>query len=96
VIFLIEYDRQSGRVVTFVAYDETSRALADNARLDLELRLNREGIEREVVLLEAATEEALRRTHGRYFEDLEGLSSTPPRDLAKHRRKVSEGPGEPE
>lgn len=93
MIFLIEYDRRSGRVVTFVAYDETSRALADNARLDLELRLNREGIEREVVLLEAATEEALRRTHGRYFEDLGGLRSNPPKDLVKHRRKVSEGPG---
>ena len=91
MIFLIEYDRRSGRVVTFFAYDETSRALADNARLDLELRLNREGIEREVVLLEAATEEALRRTHGRYFEDLGGVTTTRPTGRAKQPAKVSEG-----
>jgi hypothetical protein len=39
-------------------------------RLEIELDLNRKGIDHEVVLLEAADENALRRTHRRYFEDL--------------------------
>jgi hypothetical protein len=41
---------------------------AEDLRLDLELDLNRRGIDHEVVLLEAASEAALRRTHRRYFE----------------------------
>jgi hypothetical protein len=41
----------------------------------MELDLNRRGVEREVVLLEAENEEALRRTHRRYFEDLAQLVS---------------------
>jgi hypothetical protein len=44
-----------------------------NTRLELELELNRLGKEREVVLLEAASEQALRLTHRRYFEDLSEL-----------------------
>jgi hypothetical protein len=43
----------------------------------MELELNRLGIEREVVLLEADTEEALRRTHRRYFEGLAELLNAP-------------------
>ncbi len=35
----------------------------------MELDLNRRGIDHEVVLLEAASEDVLRRTHRRYFED---------------------------
>jgi hypothetical protein len=35
----------------------------------IELDLNKRGVDHEVVLLEAASEEALRRTHRRYFED---------------------------
>jgi len=46
---------------------------AQNARLDLELRLFRFGIEREVVILEAESEELVRRTHGRYFYTLREL-----------------------
>lgn len=94
MIFLIDYDRQSGRIVSFTAFDDEKRLDAEKARLDLELRLNRDGIEREVVLLEAASEAALRRTHRRYFEDLEGLTTTPATGVAKQPRKVSEAPDE--
>jgi hypothetical protein len=73
VIFLIEYDRANGRIVTFRAFDEPSRQNAEDSRLELELSLKRRGVEREVVLLEATTEEALRRTHRRYFEDIADL-----------------------
>jgi len=70
MIFLIEYDRPSGKIAEMRTFDDSSRKLADEARLELELRLNRKGVEHEVVILEAPSEEALRRTHSRYFESL--------------------------
>ncbi len=73
MIYLIEYDCARGEIVTFKSFDDSKRQDAEDARLDLELELNRLGTEREVVILEAATEEALRRTHRRYFENLSEL-----------------------
>ena len=69
MIFLIEYNRPEGRLVTFKRFQDSERLTAQNARLDLELDLNRRGVAHEVVLLEAASEDGLRRTHRRYFED---------------------------
>ena len=77
MIFLIEYDRSQGRLITFKTFKDSARQEAEDARLQLELELNRGGIEHEVVLLEAASEEALRRTHRRYFEDLAELVNSP-------------------
>ena len=77
MIFLIEYDRSQGRIVTFKAFDDSDREKAEDSRLQLELELSRSGTEREVVLLEAATKDALRRTHRRYFEDLAELVNSP-------------------
>ena len=77
MIFLIEYDRSQGRIITFRAFDDSARREAEDSRLQLELELNRRGTEREVVLLEATSEEALRRTHRRYFEDLAELVNSP-------------------
>ncbi|HEX8844649.1 MAG TPA: hypothetical protein VF791_08405 [Pyrinomonadaceae bacterium] len=77
MIFLIEYDRNRGQIVTFEKFDDSEREKAEEFRLEMELNLNRLGIEREVVLLEAETEEALRRTHRRYFEDLTELVNAP-------------------
>ncbi|MBI5140911.1 MAG: hypothetical protein HZA20_01810 [Nitrospirae bacterium] len=59
------------------SFDETQHRAAEEARLERELDLNRNGIEREVVILEAASEEALRKTHRRYFEDLAALAHAP-------------------
>ena len=70
MIFLIEYDRSSGTTTEMRKFTDSSRSVAEDARLELELKLNREGVEREVVLLEAPNEEALRRTHSRYFESV--------------------------
>ena len=77
MLFLIEYDRQRGSIVTFLEFDDSERQKAEDARLKMELELNKLGTEREVVLLEANTEEALRRTHRRYFEDLSELINSP-------------------
>jgi hypothetical protein len=70
MIYLIEYDRPNGRIVTFEKFDDTERVKAETARLHLDLKLSHNSVEHEVVLLEADNEEALRRTHRRYFEDI--------------------------
>ncbi len=70
MIFLIEYNRPEGRLVTFERFTDSERLKAQKSRLDLELDLNRRDINHEVVLLEAASENAVRRTHRRYFETL--------------------------
>jgi len=76
MIFLIEYDREEGPIVTLRSFED--RAEAEQSRLDLELSLNATNdLDYEVVLLEAANEEAVRRTHRRYFEDLTELTTTP-------------------
>ncbi|HEX8634743.1 MAG TPA: hypothetical protein VF703_11400 [Pyrinomonadaceae bacterium] len=77
MIFLIEYDRPRGELVTFKSFDDSERRNAEDARLDMELELNHLGTEHEVVILEAATEDALRRTHRRYFENLSELVNSP-------------------
>jgi len=73
MLFLIEYDRTEGKIVSFRSYQDSERGFAEDARLELELELNRIGKEREVVLLEAISETALRKTHRRYFEKLSEL-----------------------
>jgi hypothetical protein len=70
MIFLIEYNRSEGRIVTFRDFDDSQRREAEDSRLGIELDLNRKGIDHEVVLLDAASEDALHRTHQRYFKDL--------------------------
>jgi hypothetical protein len=77
MIFLIEYDRNRGHIVTFETFRDSERQKAEDSRLQMELALNHLEIEREVVILEADTEEALRRTHRRYFEDLAELVNSP-------------------
>jgi hypothetical protein len=77
MIFLIEYDRDQGRIVTIESFKNSDRETAEELRFARELALNDRGIENEVVLLEAETEAALRRTHRRYFEDLTELSMAP-------------------
>ncbi len=74
MFFSIQYYRQNGQIVTFERYMEPQRAKAEDARLAMELKLQAEGVEREVVMLEAASEEALRKTHRRYFETLQSLA----------------------
>jgi len=70
MIFLIEYDRSEGRIVTFREFDDSRRREAEDSRLGIELDLNRKEIDHEVVLLDAASKDALRLTHRRYFKDL--------------------------
>jgi len=76
MIFLVEYDRSRGSIARITAFDDSQKDRAENARLALELELHGQGVRKEVVLLEAASEEALRLTHRRYFEDLAELAKS--------------------
>lgn len=75
MIFLIEYDRARGEIVTLKTFSDSERHVAQDLRLEMEIGLNRDEVDREVVILEAETEEALRRTHRRYFENLNELAN---------------------
>ena len=77
MIFLIQYDRNKGRIVSMQSFSESDRKQAQESLLTLELQLNQNGTDNEVVLLEAESEEAVRRTHRRYFEDLSELLTPP-------------------
>ena len=70
MIFLIEYNRSEGRIVTFRNFENAQQREAQDMRLEIELDMSRKGIDHEVVLFDAESEEALRRTHRRYFETL--------------------------
>jgi hypothetical protein len=74
MLFLVEYDRKAGQLVSLSPYSCADRHAAQEAHLCLELKLRTDGVEHEVVLLEAASEGALRKTHRRYFETLEALA----------------------
>jgi hypothetical protein len=73
MIFLMEYNRSEGNLITFRGFDDSQRQDAEDLRLKLELELNRSGVDHEVVLLEAESEAAVRRTHRRYFDNLREL-----------------------
>ena len=73
MLFLVQYDRPAGHRVGLKTFTDDQRIVAGKARLELEIELRRRSQDHEVDLLQAASEEALRKTHGRYFEDVEHL-----------------------
>jgi hypothetical protein len=76
MIFLIEYDRTQGELLSIKAFQDADRDFVENERLGRELTLHQKGIKREIVLLQAANEDALKETHRRYFEDIATLAGT--------------------
>lgn len=68
MIFLLEYDRKRGKLCKFLKFAAADRSKAQRERLAIELQLKRSHEPREVVLLEAADEDTVRRTHKRYFQ----------------------------
>ena len=67
MIFLIDYDRPKGSLVSINSFNDDQSSDAVDQRLKLELELRHKGLDREVVILDAPNEQALRRTHQRYF-----------------------------
>ena len=76
MLLLIDYDRRKGQIVKMEVYHDSERNRANQERLSLEIDHIRSGVEREVVILEAASEAAVRSTHRRYFENWETLART--------------------
>ncbi len=76
MIFLLEYDRPQGKIIRQMTFDDAGLETANSKRLELEMELNRKSIDHEVVLLEAINEEALRKTHRRYFEDASQIGNS--------------------
>jgi len=67
MIFLIEYDRPRGALVSLETFEDSQQHGAERLRLRKELELNARAQHHEVVLLQAENEDAIRRTHMRYF-----------------------------
>lgn len=85
MIFLIEYERLTG-TIQLQRFDDSQADKARQARLNLELARAAENLPREIVILEADSEEQLRRTHSRYFESLNQLANP---DRALGTRKAA-------
>jgi hypothetical protein len=77
MIYLIEYNRRRGRLDRIEPFAPAAAEQAHERRLALELDLLQRGLDHEVVLLEAASEAELRKTHRRYFETLDEIARLP-------------------
>jgi len=90
MLFLIEYDRVNARRVYYEEFSDEQRSAAQEARFRREVVINRAKVEHEVVLLEAPSVDALRKTHARYFDDisemLERLGSSTSAHVVRERK----------
>ena len=64
--FLIVYDRSRNKLLTLQEFSSSERRVAMDRRFELEMR-EREHPQVEVVVLNADSLDAIKRTHGRYF-----------------------------
>ena len=60
-------------MVSIESFSDLERSKAQDLLLTVELQMKENVTDREVVLLEAESEAAIRSTHGRYFYDLKEL-----------------------
>lgn len=74
MIFLIQYNRPEGKIALIQEFTDQLRGAASRERLQLELELRSQGIDHEVVILEAATKTDLLHTHRRYFDSVETIA----------------------
>lgn len=65
MIYLVKYDRVTSTTLEIRGFESAEQASKE--KLQVELEMLKSGAKYEVVVLEAADEAALRRTHGRYF-----------------------------
>lgn len=86
MIFLLRYDRRAGKLISFRAFDDVDRLMAESTRLDLELSGTVSETDEEIVLLEANSEADLRRTHRRYFESAQDLVKSAANEAAASSR----------
>ena len=67
MIYLIQYNRRTGKPAKVTEYSVERRDEAEKARLEMELGQLNAAVEHEIVLLEAPSQNELRKTHRRYF-----------------------------
>ena len=75
MFFLIKYNREKGKINSLKSYHESEHLDAENDRLKMELSLIRNGLDYEVVILEANSKKDLRKTHSRYFKNLQEIAN---------------------
>lgn len=75
MLFVVDYDRKQGKILSLRQFENDHREEAEEARLEIELQIDQAESNREIVLLEAKDESALRKSHSRYFDDLEALAA---------------------
>jgi hypothetical protein len=73
MIWLVVYDRAAAKSVLLKEYTDAQRRDAERDRLAEEVAAARSRLDREIVVLEADSLEALRSTHARYFADFERI-----------------------
>lgn len=75
MLMLIDYDRKRGRIAEVQRLDKSQRAYAHEYRVRKSVEYMQAGTmgDHEVVILEAPTEDHIRRSHARYFQTLEEL-----------------------
>jgi hypothetical protein len=73
MIFLIKYDRKSGKLVDLREFSDSQAEDASEARLAAEMREGPSNATIEIVTLQAASVDDLRLTHSRYFRNVREL-----------------------
>jgi len=73
MIFLLEYDRPRGALVSLREFGDDEMSLAHDACLEREIQLLGSDWTREVVMLQSRSLESLKFTHMRYFATLEEM-----------------------
>jgi|GEM_PF-1001184 len=70
MVFLLIYDRKKGLIVEKRVFQDSDVNSALDMRIQMELESRTHESNREIVILEAESEEHLHRTHARYFKGL--------------------------
>lgn len=77
MIFLVEYERKSGEPAKVTEFPNELCHDAQQARLAIELKALGRNKEVEIVLLDAPSKAAIRKTHRRYFESIGQILNSP-------------------
>lgn len=69
--FLIEYSRKEGKLIKIKEFQSVLDA--KTAKLESDIKSLENNLTSEVVILEAESIEALKKSHGRYFGDIRSI-----------------------
>jgi hypothetical protein len=70
MIFVIQFDQKEGRLKRLDTFTDADREKANRQRVEVEIELLKQNVFHEVVVLEAKSVEALKKTHRRYFDSI--------------------------